>query len=71
MREVGADSKQPRHNEPRVNLLPAPGSLRGSRNATVSRGVLVMAAIAVVSWAVAGVGIALLLGWRPGIGVGP
>jgi hypothetical protein len=71
VRVIGAGSKQLRRNEPRVNLLPALASRRDSRSGRFSPGVLLVAALAAVSWGAAGVGLALLLGWRPGFGVGP
>jgi hypothetical protein len=60
-----------RRKEPRVNLLPSLDSRRGFERGPISRGVLAMAALAVLSWAVAAAGLAIFLGWHPGIGVGP
>ena len=71
MRVIGTDFKHLRRNEPRVNLLPALGSGRGLKSGPISPRVLAVAAFAAISWGAAGVGLALLLGWHPGFGVGP
>jgi hypothetical protein len=71
VREVSAVARQPRRNDPRVNLLPVLRTQRLKRGEAANRSVFLVAAVAALSWAVAGVGAALLLGWRPGFGVGP
>jgi hypothetical protein len=53
----------------RVNLLER--RLSGRRPLPVNRSVMGFALLAVVSWAVAGLGAALLLGWHPWVGVLP
>lgn len=54
-----------------MNLLPPPGSRRGLKGLPVSPGLLAMVVVAAASWGAAAVGLALLMGWRPGFGVGP
>jgi hypothetical protein len=71
VREIRAVSRQLRRDGPRVNLLPAHSARIGVKSAAVNRSALLIAALAAVSWAVAGVGAALLLGWHPGFGTGP
>ena len=71
MSEMEAVPKLPRRTGPRVNLLPPPGSSRGLKGLSVSPGLLAMVVVAAASWGAAAMGLALLMGWRPGFGVGP
>jgi hypothetical protein len=66
---MSAETGHLRRGRPRINLLQAAGPRRVARGRR-TWGALAMAVVAVLSWGLAGVGIALLLGWHPGIRVG-
>ena len=67
---MNAEAKHLRRREQRINLLSTPRSRKVGAPAPANR-ILAVAVVAVLSWAVAAVGLAMLFGWHPGIGAGP